>query len=185
MLLDYGAIDEQVKREFACDHATVAPRILIASNGVKHYRRQCTRCGRNLGSVKFSALSLAEQKSLTAFDPDLARRWYERRWKRYEELRQAVRERAECESQAERERDAREWQARYEEYIQSADWKRRRAKILKRDGGVCRGCLSRPATQVHHLTYERLGREMAWDLIAVCAKCHRAVHNAELPADAR
>jgi hypothetical protein len=31
------------------------------------------------------------------------------------------------------------------------------------------------ATQVHHVTYDRLGDEAPTDLLAVCAKCHRGV----------
>lgn len=30
--------------------------------------------------------------------------------------------------------------------------------------------------QIHHLTYERLGAELDEDLIAICEKCHRAMH---------
>ena len=43
---------------------------------------------------------------------------------------------------------------------------------MKRAGYKCRKCGSR-ATQVHHETYKRIGRERLSDLTAVCGGCHR------------
>lgn len=37
--------------------------------------------------------------------------------------------------------------------------------------GVC--CFS---LQVHHLNYDRLGKELDSDLMALCESCHRTVH---------
>jgi hypothetical protein len=31
--------------------------------------------------------------------------------------------------------------------------------------------------QVHHLTYENIGREKDEDLLAVCERCHRSFHD--------
>jgi hypothetical protein len=42
--------------------------------------------------------------------------------------------------------------------------------------GVAMRC-PRVATEVHHLTYVRLGREKPEDLLAVCSAHHRALHN--------
>lgn len=44
-----------------------------------------------------------------------------------------------------------------------------------RDGG-CRGCGTVDNLHVHHLTYERLGRELLTDLVTLCAGCHRKQH---------
>ena len=41
---------------------------------------------------------------------------------------------------------------------------------------ICQICRKRPATEVHHLTYERVFNEMACDLLPVCSACHRAIH---------
>jgi len=48
--------------------------------------------------------------------------------------------------------------------------------VLERDLRLCQGCRQRPATQVHHQTYRRVGREMLFDLVAVCDECHDAIH---------
>ncbi len=39
-----------------------------------------------------------------------------------------------------------------------------------------KGDCTNEATQVHHLTYERIGAEMLADLQALCGECHRATH---------
>jgi 5-methylcytosine-specific restriction endonuclease McrA len=47
---------------------------------------------------------------------------------------------------------------------------------LERDGHVCQACLSRKATQAHHLSYEFVGHEPLFELVAVCDKCHDHLH---------
>jgi hypothetical protein len=67
----------------------------------------------------------------------------------------------------------------YDEYLESPEWDERRSRVLSRARGVCEGCRKEPATQVHHLTYERVGREMLFDLAAVCRDCHDCIHGHE------
>jgi 5-methylcytosine-specific restriction endonuclease McrA len=52
-----------------------------------------------------------------------------------------------------------------------------RNRVIKRDGGLCRGCSEAPATQVHHLTYEHIGNEFDWELVAICRRCHQRYHD--------
>lgn len=65
----------------------------------------------------------------------------------------------------------------YSDYLRSDAWKRRAAKIMQRAGGTCEGCLTLPATEVHHLTYAHLGREFAFELVALCGSCHHRIHS--------
>ena len=37
---------------------------------------------------------------------------------------------------------------------------------------MCEGCGVRRAAQVHHLTYEHVGDELLFELVAVCGQCH-------------
>lgn len=60
----------------------------------------------------------------------------------------------------------------YYRYLRSEAWKRVRAGALARTQGLCAACPS-PATEVHHLTYVRLGAELPSDVIALCDACHR------------
>jgi hypothetical protein len=65
----------------------------------------------------------------------------------------------------------------YNRYIESPQWQVVRARIMLRAGGVCEhfGCLETART-VHHLTYERLTRELDSDLTALCWPHHKSCH---------
>lgn len=63
----------------------------------------------------------------------------------------------------------------YRQYMGSRLWWLRRRWIMERDNHICRHCTVRPATEVHHLTYERFGNEHPGDLIAICDLCHGLV----------
>lgn len=69
-----------------------------------------------------------------------------------------------------------EWWTVYTQYLRSEKWKRKRLRVLQRDGFRCRLCKQRKATTVHHLTYSRVGREWLRDLISVCSLCHSQKH---------
>jgi 5-methylcytosine-specific restriction endonuclease McrA len=82
---------------------------------------------------------------------------------------------------AEAEQKQREWRERYEAHLKSDKWRVMRARVLKRDGGICQGCLTNKVTQVHHLTYDRMGDEMMFDLVSVCGDCHDRIHDRNDP----
>lgn len=62
-----------------------------------------------------------------------------------------------------------------EEYLQSADWKRKSAETLLRDP-VCVICENAKSTDAHHLTYELLPLERPEDIVGVCRSCHNVIH---------
>lgn len=73
--------------------------------------------------------------------------------------------------------------AEYQEYLHSDRWKALRASVFKRVADPrCYCCEKRKAAgwylEVHHLTYERVGRELPGDLVLVCEWCHRSIHDA-------
>ncbi len=52
-----------------------------------------------------------------------------------------------------------------------------RRKVLSRDGGRCRSCLSRHGLMVHHLEFRSEGgRTSPENLITLCTRCHGLVH---------
>jgi len=130
--------------------------------GAKRVRvavHQCLACGRSLGSVRRGKLGFA---GLPDFDYA---------------LREAKnRERSEWWAVA-RDRQQAAWWEWYSAYLLSPKWHAKRAKVLARDRNTCRaeGC-GKPATQVHHLTYERVGDELLDDLVSVCDDCHDKCH---------
>jgi len=69
-----------------------------------------------------------------------------------------------------------EWWGVYKHYLTTPEWRERRRRVMQRAGHMCEGCGIQRATQVHHLTYKRVGREMLFDLVAICDECHEAIH---------
>lgn len=79
-----------------------------------------------------------------------------------------------------------EWRKFYAEYMRSKQWFERRARWeqeerTQRSGGVilCEGACGKVWTlkaHMHHVTYDRLGREAHRDLWPMCEDCHYALH---------
>ena len=72
--------------------------------------------------------------------------------------------------------DGRRHSVLYETYLQTPAWRERRGRTLMLAGYACQRCGRAKATDAHHLTYERLGRERDGDLLALCEACHGALH---------
>lgn len=60
----------------------------------------------------------------------------------------------------------------YSEYLQSSLWRKKRNEALRRAGHKCEQCGATRSLEVHHLNYDRLGRERPSDLKVLCVKCH-------------
>ena len=73
----------------------------------------------------------------------------------------------------------------YRKYIKSKAWRNLRKVVLERDKYACQKCLATgKPLHVHHLNYNRVGREKLTDLISVCEDCHGLEHeNKYLPMD--
>lgn len=65
----------------------------------------------------------------------------------------------------------------YHQYITSQEWWARRELVMRRAGGICEGCGTARAVEVHHMTYDHLGAEFLWELRAVCRACHARFHD--------
>lgn len=72
--------------------------------------------------------------------------------------------RAEQEAAARRER--------YHRYLQTDEWRERRAVAIRKAGGRCQVCNGSDRLEVHHRTYERFGAELEDDLTVLCEDCH-------------
>ena len=51
----------------------------------------------------------------------------------------------------------------------------KRVAVMKRDGGQC--VCGKKATQVHHKTYDNIGKEPLEELVALCEDCHYKLHD--------
>lgn len=60
----------------------------------------------------------------------------------------------------------------YRQYLNSEQWRVRRARALHLAGSTCADCDRSSDLTVHHLTYDRLGSELDEDLVVLCPPCH-------------
>lgn len=71
----------------------------------------------------------------------------------------------------------------YGEYLLSKWWKQKRAQKLKSVGSQCEKCHAKKSLHVHHLNYDRLGRERHSDLQVLCKRCHEYEHQGTIAAN--
>lgn len=65
----------------------------------------------------------------------------------------------------------------YRDYLRTPEWRRTRAAALLRAGNRCAMDVTHDgALEVHHNSYERLGCELATDLVVLCRSCHALHH---------
>ena len=69
--------------------------------------------------------------------------------------------------------ERREANPEYQEYLQSARWRKLRRAVMLRAKGRCEICRRWEGTECAHLTYERLFNEPISDLIWLCRQCHK------------
>lgn len=63
-------------------------------------------------------------------------------------------------------------------YLKSAHWSSVRTAALAYADHRCQVCYGRTQLDVHHRTYERLGREKPSDVTVLCRHCHETHHRA-------
>lgn len=66
--------------------------------------------------------------------------------------------------------------AKYNSYINSAAWRKKRELVFERDGNKCRRCPATTKLHCHHLTYAHFGNEPLEDLLTLCFYCHAKEH---------
>jgi len=65
----------------------------------------------------------------------------------------------------------------YRRYLHTSAWYNLSTQVKERDHYRCRMifCRSTKRLEVHHKTYERIGREDLDDLVTLCHRCHGIV----------
>lgn len=139
-----------------CRHANSRLRRRTLSNGSVAFVHQCTKCGVSVGQ-SIARDKVPEPQNISPWDDTLQ----ERRRQRENEDRDAERER---------------WFRLYAEYLRSEKWGDKRKLVMRRAGGICEGCCTSKATQVHHLTYNHVFDELLFELVAICDDCHDRAH---------
>jgi hypothetical protein len=153
-----------------CSHSEREIRDFKTSNGGLQRKQQCLTCGKPASN----SITRDKKQVVPDWDYDLANSLeVAKRERRYDIETLLIDRTANLELSG---------YAFYEDYLKSDEWKARRASIFKRDGKKCQSCLSEEATEVHHLTYERIFSEPLFDLVAICRPCHEKLHRKKLIA---
>jgi len=155
---------EAIEKRFKCPHERRELRLRTIVDGRTAYYRQCVVCGNggNAVSAKAAALELGDALSAPRYNDDLESEWFARKHIAYLKTYSQIKPQMKSE---------------YEAYLRSPEWAELRSQILARSSNVCEVCEHFPATQVHHITYERIGAELPNDLLAVCCFCHGLLHD--------
>lgn len=162
---------ELTEKEFLCNHPERELTRKQISNGDFQTVWQCLHCGFQVGNPikRDEALKFAEGRLIPLFDKSL-KETFEKNKK------------AHLYMLLERERDNTndDWDNEYQQHLASWEWDEIREKVLRRADYQCEGCWENPATQVHHLTYStynKTGKELMFELVALCHYCHELVHS--------
>jgi hypothetical protein len=65
---------------------------------------------------------------------------------------------------------------RYEKYMATKEWQRKRKEKLKEANYQCEKCGTAKNLHVHHINYDHLGFESLEELVVLCEKHHDSVH---------
>jgi 5-methylcytosine-specific restriction endonuclease McrA len=141
------------QEECSCSRTEVRERVI--RGGSKQYVHQCLDCGESVGNP------VKQVGSARVFD---------------EELKKTAREKATALRWEAKEAESALWWGNYERYMSSPEWKALRGIVLARDKHTCQGCLTEPAKEVHHRTYEHFMKEFAFELMSLCKECHDRMH---------
>lgn len=152
----------------ACSHPATIVVCEPDSLERPQYFERCDHCGLKLSSaISHEKAKAAGISDRTREDVEaLSARYTNERRSRYDAMLTAAAERCQGLNRQS-----------YDDYLRSPAWQRRSAKIIERANGICEGCLTNPATEVHHMSYEHVGAEFAFELLALCGPCHRRWHS--------
>tara|TARA_R110000868_G_C10960892_1_gene768479 strand:- start:3211 stop:3744 length:534 start_codon:yes stop_codon:yes gene_type:complete len=172
-----------MKKPWECDHEQRELRRRITVIGGEMLGQQCGNCGRLVGT--WWSKERAAGREIGAWDMELEEKWrleqheYSKKYQAWRVEHDGLL-RTKLANQKEKALDEHQrWWREYSEYLQTPEWKEKRQLVLKRANGLCEGCGKSIANEVHHLTYQRAGNEMLFDLVALCAGCHHSIHGEE------
>ncbi len=168
---DYATINKKVDAAFVCSHEETTRCKKLKSDQQIEIREQCNRCGDKVGhGIRKATMKQLEIDALPIWDDQIGiRRCAERNRFHTETLNR------------EKKRLLDNWRWRYDNYLESPEWKQRRNLVMLRAQGICEGCRLAQAIDVHHLTYADAGEEFLFQLVALCRKCHDRWHKPEPP----
>lgn len=149
-----------------CQHTEKAVYRLRIANGAVQVRECCSACGQGFGSA-MSQKDKAWVEALPWLPDELAESYDSRRFAEKQRMLVDLARKQYAERGA--------FTKSYSEYLTSPEWQTKRQLVLKRCGGTCEGCGVKPATEVHHWTYQHLFDELLFELYGLCHGCHERI----------
>lgn len=175
---DYELRNPKPFSPFECLHPSTQLTIRRYSESNVSVVQQCCVCGKHVDSVPKK--SVKNLDSLPAFNCtleeeawDMVVDWSKKHWDCLKKARDVFEE--ELLEKIRLGEVAKIDKTTFGSYYVSQEWQRTREHILARDWYECQVC-GNTAECVHHLTYDRLGRENDLDLMSLCNACHIEVH---------
>jgi hypothetical protein len=150
-----------------CQHDRTEARRRVSDSGRVSYWLQCLRCG-SFSNGQVAKANFADPDAVPDADYTIAQAYQAERDRKIAAVDQKHVRIQKAENA--------NWWREYDQYLDTPAWKARRRAVMERSRGICEGCGSRPATEVHHMTYANVGNEFLWELRAVCDHCHARCH---------
>lgn len=151
----------------ACNHPQQFTGKSVNAGGVEVFKRYCRSCGiattqslphRSIQGTTVSLIDTAKREALVD-------RYINARRNALDEIANRAADRTQPDRRSE-----------YAEYLGSAEWATKRGLVMERCGGLCEGCRTEAAAEVHHLTYRNIRREFLFELVGLCRGCHDRWH---------
>jgi hypothetical protein len=155
---------DRLDKDWHCEHEHTELRVKTDIMGRAMYAYQCLRCGDKPEKWLPHAQLPPNIGQLRPIDSELRRRFLN-------DHADAIRQ-----LNASFDAGGAEWWTAYNWYLETAEWRAKREKVLRRAQYQCEGCGDRPASQVHHISYAHVTDEFLWELRAVCESCHAKLH---------
>ena len=151
----------------ACKHTQQFTGKTVNAGGVQVFKRYCKTCG--IATTQAIPYRSVEGTTVTLIDTVKRDALVDRYITDRRNALEDIANRAANRTQPDRRNE-------YAEYLNSPEWRERRALVLDRCAGLCEGCRTQPADEVHHLTYRNVRREFLFELVGLCAGCHTRWH---------
>lgn len=154
-----------------CPHEKTGYYYIVKSNGEYAYMELCSLCGerKDKSKVWIKASSIPFNAVITKYTDEIKKDFANKKNIIQEEIRN-IKYAIEMSDKYQE----------YERYLLSPEWdKKRRMRLYFNKNnflGKCEICGENEATQIHHMTYNRLYNEWVFDLAAICSDCHRRIH---------
>lgn len=162
--IDLLPLQKECHSPHHCEHPDKEIRRKKDKNGNPRFYYQCLCCGCTAGK-QLKKAEVLNPESVKDFEVDRENQAWADYNQRFEKRRKLEVKMVE---------DI--WNRNRDLYMNSPEWKKLRALVFERANYICEGCREAKATDCHHTTYDNIGQEFLFELLALCKECHDRYH---------